>query len=367
MTILIKPASSLCNMRCKYCFYANITENRECESYGIMSPETLENIVKKAFEYADDFVNFAFQGGEPTLCGLEFYRKLMKLESKYNIKKIKVNNAIQTNGYIIDEEWAKFFSENNFLVGLSIDGTMEIHDSMRVDAEGRGTYKKAINAAKLFDSYKVEYNILCVVNNFTARYPKKVYQNLKRFKYLQFIPCLDDFDGKKDKFSLTNERYANFLKVTFDEYYKDFISGNYVSVRNFDNYLNMMIGRPPESCAMNGFCACYFVIEGDGSVFPCDFYALDEWKIGDINSESFEEIRNSDTAKKFISVSINMNEKCKNCKWRGICRGGCRRDREPFENGVPGLNRLCESYEEFFTYAYDRMRELAVSITKKVT
>ena len=166
ISVLIKPASSLCNMRCKYCFYADITDNREVKSYGIMSEETLENLIKKAFEYASGSATFAFQGGEPTLAGLDFYRKLLQLEQKYNVKKIPVQNAIQTNGYVIDEEWAKFLAENKFLVGLSLDGTRDIHDSLRVDAAGKGTFSRVEKTAKLFKKHGVEFNILCVAYNF---------------------------------------------------------------------------------------------------------------------------------------------------------------------------------------------------------
>ena len=153
-------------MRCKYCFYADITDNREVKSYGIMSEETLENLIKKAFEYASGSATFAFQGGEPTLAGLNFYRKLLEFEKKYNLKSIPVQNAIQTNGYVIDDEWAKFLAENKFLVGLSMDGTKDIHDSLRLDATGKGTFSRVQKTARLFNKYGVEFNILCVVNNF---------------------------------------------------------------------------------------------------------------------------------------------------------------------------------------------------------
>lgn len=359
ISLLIKPASSLCNMSCKYCFYADVSDNREIKSYGIMRDDTLENIVKKAFDYAEGIANFAFQGGEPTLAGLNFYKKLLDLQKKYNTNNIRVNNAIQTNGFNVNDEWAKFFADNKFLVGLSIDGTRDIHNSLRVDKSQRGTYDRIIKTATLFEKHRVEYNILCVVNNFVARYPKKVYDTLKKYKYIQFIPCLDNFDGTKSKFSLTNKRYTNFLKVTFDEYYKDFLKGNYVSVRNFDNYINMLMGKPPENCAMNGACTCYFVIEGDGSVFPCDFYVLDEWKLGNINENSFDEMITSDLAHKFVEVSKYKDEKCESCKYHFLCRGGCRRDREPLIDGKPCLNRLCDSYIDFFEHSYSKMYEIA--------
>lgn len=360
ITVLIKPASSLCNMRCKYCFYADVSDKREVKSFGIMSDETLEVMVRKIFDYADDYCGFAFQGGEPTLAGLDFYKKLIELQNEYNTKKIKVQNSLQTNGYIIDDEWAEFLAKNNFLVGLSLDGYKDIHNSLRIDANGEGTFDKVMNASKLFDKYKVEYNILCVVNNFVARHSEKVYAFFKKnnFKYLQFIPCLDGFDAKQEDYSLKNSRYLSFLKIIFNNYYSDFIKGQYISVRNFDNYIGILAGQPPENCAMNGVCTCYFVVEGDGSVYPCDFYVLDEYKLGNINSDSFEDMLKTDIAINFVGVSKHIDENCKECKWLQLCRGGCKRNREPCIDGKPSLNIYCSAYKEFFEYSYMKMTEI---------
>lgn len=279
VNLLIKPASSMCNMRCKYCFYADVSKNWKTEFYGMMNEDTLEILVKRVFEYATGYAGFAFQGGEPTLAGFGFYRNLIALQERYNTRKIPVYNSIQTNGFGLNEEWAKFFADHHFLVGLSMDGIKEAHDALRLDAQGSGTYEAVAKSAALLERFGVPFNILCVVNHFVARHPQKVYQNLKKYRYLQFIPCLDSFEGEKENYSLSSSRYGEFLKATFDLYYRDFLSGNYVSVRNFDNYIRMLQGYPPESCGMNGICSCQFVVEGDGSVFPCDFYVLDRWKL----------------------------------------------------------------------------------------
>ena len=162
--LLIKPASGNCNLRCKYCFYADITEKREIPSFGMMTEETLEVVVKKALESGAPEVTFAFQGGEPTLAGLPFYKKLMQLQKQYNVSKIPIHNAIQTNGMLMDEAWAQFFAENHFLVGLSVDGTAAVNDLHRVDAKGDGTHKRLMQVVKLFKEHKVEFNILTVVS-----------------------------------------------------------------------------------------------------------------------------------------------------------------------------------------------------------
>lgn len=359
--LLIKPASSLCNMRCSYCFYTDVAQNRTVPSYGIMATSTLELVVKKAFDYAENSCHFIFQGGEPTLAGLDFFVKLMELEQQYNHKGVVVTNAIQTNGYCLDETWAAFFAENKFLVGLSMDGTAELHDQYRRDSNGSGTARRVLRAARLLKEHNAEFNILCVVNQSVARHGKQVYQFFKKngFRYLQFIPCLDGFDGQHQSFSLTAQRYADFLKTTFDLYYQDYKRGEYVSIRLFDNYVTRLMGYPPEHCGLAGSCSCNCVIEGDGSVYPCDFYVLDEYRLGTIQTDSFEDMIHSEAAVRFMQQSRYVDEKCRSCKWLNLCRGGCRRDREPFIDDKPSLNRFCMAYQQWFAYAYDRMCEMA--------
>ena len=328
LNLLIKPASSLCNMRCKYCFYGDVSEMRSFESFGMMSENTLETLVKRAFEYADDRLCFAFQGGEPTLAGIDFYRKLIDLEKQYNTKNLAVSNSIQTNGYLIDDEWAEFFAKHGFLVGLSLDGTREAHDSIRIDAMGKGTFDRVSAAATVLEKHRVDFNILCVVNNFVARYPKKVYENLKKYRYLQFIACIDPFDGEKQIYSLKEDRYASFLKQTFDLYYRDIMSGNYVSIRNFDNYINILMGKHPESCAMSGFCTCYGVVEGDGSVYPCDFYVLPDYCTGNVHTHTVAETLQSEGMQRFVKEHPAAPAICRSCRYLGVCGGGCRRMRD---------------------------------------
>ena len=319
----------------------------------------MKTLVQKVFDYAEEEVSFVFQGGEPTLAGLEFYKAFIDMQNKFNKKHISVCNSIQTNGYNLDEKWAAFFRKHNFLVGLSMDGTKELHDSLRTDKTGKGTYTNVMKSVGLLEEHNVNFNIICVVTNFTARHPKKVFTALKKYHFLQFIPCIDDFSGEKKNYSLTNKRYADFLCSTFDDYYRCIKQDNYVSVRNFDNYIQMLCGRPPENCAMNGRCIPYFLAEWDGSIYCCDFYVLDKWKLGNIMCDSLAEIYNGDKMKQFIAESFYVSEKCKKCKWFMLCRGGCKRDREPIVNGVLGENRLCNSYKIFFEHSYLQMREVA--------
>ncbi len=250
--LLIKPASSGCNLKCRYCFYKSVSDNREVKDYGIMSMETLEAIVRKALDYADNFCTFAFQGGEPTLAGLDFYRKLTSFVKRYNTKEVEVNYAIQTNGISIDEDWAGFFYDNKFLVGLSLDGTEEINNLSRVGSQGRGSFQSIMRAAQLFNFHKVEYNILTVVTSYTVQAVDKIYNFYKNnnFRYQQYIPCIDPLNEERgmNSYSLTPNMYSKFLKKLFDLWYRDIKEGNFISIRYFDNLIGMLLGYPPESC-----------------------------------------------------------------------------------------------------------------------
>jgi uncharacterized protein len=369
LSVMIKPASSNCNLKCKYCFYHSIAENRLTRSYGIMDYETLEIIVSKSLAFADSTCTLAFQGGEPTLAGLDFFRKLIEYEKMYNKKNLRINNSLQTNGIVIDDEWAKFLASNRFLVGISLDGTKDVHDANRTDFSGKGTFKKVMNTIELFNKHGVEYNILTVVNAFNVRHINKIYNFFKKngFLHQQYIPCLDPLGEKPGGhiYSLTPERYEKFLKTLFDLWYEDVSRGNIISIRNFDNYLGMMMGYPPEACGMLGVCNCQFIIEADGGVYPCDFYVTDEWYLGNIAEKGFDELKSCETARRFVEVSKYIDPACKNCVWAKLCWGGCRRNREPFISGKPALNYYCSSYKSFFEYSAKRLHRLAVMFARR--
>ena len=363
LSLLIKPASGNCNMRCRYCFYADELDNREIRSYGKMSVDTMHTIVDKAMEYGDYECTIAFQGGEPTLAGLDFYRDLVAYVTAHeNPKKLKIHYALQTNGYLINEEWAAFLGENHFLVGVSLDGIKEIHDRYRLDAAGKGTYQRVISAIRLLEKHQVEYNILTVVTAATARNGQKIYNYFKKnhFGYQQYIECLDPIGEEpgQHEYSLTPEKYGEFLKSMFDAWYLDMRSGTYVYNRYFENLMMIMAGQQPESCNMRGVCGKQWVFEADGSVYPCDFYALDQWCLGNINKNSFEEMDQKRDELGFIQWSMRQQEDCQKCRWFGLCRNGCRRNREPVTAEHTNRNYFCKSYQMFFEYAYPRLTEI---------
>lgn len=366
--IMIKPSSSNCNMQCEYCFYHSISEKRIHKSWGFMNFELLETIVRKALNEVEDACTFAFQGGEPTLAGLDFYKKLVEYEQKYNQKNIEINNAIQTNGLAIDEEWANFFAQNHFLVGISLDGPKKIHDLYRVDNQGEGTFQRIIKAIHLFDQHHVKYNILTVVTAQVASHIHKIYNFFKNknFIYLQFIPCLDPLDEAPggDRFSLTLEKYSYFLKTLFDLWYVDIMNDHIISIRYFDNLIQLLMGYPPEACGMLGHCNCQFIIEANGGVYPCDFYVLDKWYLGNIKEKSFIELLKSPISFKFVETSKYIDPKCHNCPFFPMCMGGCRRWREPFIDGKPCINILCSAYQDFFQYTLERFKNIVEKIRR---
>lgn len=361
--LLIKPASGLCNLNCTYCFYHDIMEKRDRSSYGFMADSTLEEVIKKGIAYAERECTIAFQGGEPTLTGLEFYEKAVAFQKKHNPKGIPVHNAIQTNGLGLDEAWADFFRENHFLVGISLDGIEDTHDHNRLDPRGEGTFAWVMETIQLFERRHVDYNILTVVNRQTAKKVNRIYHFYKEnhLEYLQFIPCLDPLGeepGKRD-YSLTPKEYGLFLNRLFDLWYQDLKNGKPVSIRQFENYIEMMLGYPPEACGMSGVCGYQHVVEADGSVYPCDFYVLDPYRLGNLLETDLEEINRRRKELGFVEESMAVAPKCKGCRFFPLCRGGCRRHRPVAEDGKLGLNYFCESYEMFFAYAEKRMNELA--------
>lgn len=360
LSIMIKPVSGACNMQCQYCFYADEMRNREQSVYPKMSVEVLETVVRKAMACAEGSVSFAFQGGEPTLIGLSFFEALVKFEKQYNAQKLQVHNAVQTNGYDLSDEMLQFFAREKFLLGVSLDGIEETHDALRTDHLGQPTYQRIWETTQRMKKFGVEFNILCVVNAHVAKQAKEVFERLAPFGYVQFIACLDELDGSTRPYSLTPELYTEFLKTTFDLYYEHFMHGKMVSVRNFDNYVGIILGMPPENCSMGGRCSSQVLIEGDGSVFPCDFYVLDQWKLGNIQTDPLRRMLKSDKVRAFVEESLPVPEKCRACRWYALCRNGCKRER-----GADGVNRWCECFWGFFAYSIERMQKIAQEIAKK--
>ncbi len=359
VNILIKPASSACNMNCRYCFYDAIARQRDTAFMGMLSDELLERIVEQAFAYAEQYCGFTFQGGEPTLAGLPFYERVVQLQKKHNTKHIRVLNAIQTNGYVIDDEWAAFLAKNAFLVGLSLDGNAQTHNANRIDHAGEPTFNRVMRAANALKKQGADFNILSVVTGQNARNIEKTYHFLKKngFRYLQFIPCLEPLEITRGStpYHLSDEGYASFLKRLFDLWYADYLRREYVSIRHIDNLAAIARQGEPEACSMRGHCTLQFVVEGDGSVYPCDFFVYDQFRLGNIQTATLAEMAQSSAARRFLDSSRELPDECGRCEYLYFCRNGCARDR------IGNLNYYCAAYRDYFGYLLrtGRMQSLA--------
>lgn len=362
-TVMIKPASSLCNMRCRYCFYNDVASLRKVPSYGIMSLETVTSMLSNIFCDLDakDRVTFAFQGGEPLLAGIEFFEFFV-----YSANTLRgdvcVEYTIQTNGTLLDETWCAFFKKYNFLVGLSMDGSKEIHDANRVDKNGEGTYRRVIKAKSLLDEYGIEYNVLAVLTNELAEKPEEFWKTIRELgiSYVQLIPCLGELEGKRiQRFTLTPHRFADFYIKLFELWKQDYNRNEIVSVKLFDDILNLLVYKICTACGMTGYCSPQLVIEADGSAYPCDFYVLDEYKIGDITKQTLLELLLSRQASDFLkrpNIPMNM---CKSCRYKLICGGGCKR---MYKEVCGSTNSFFCGYKCFLDAKIDELCEIAEQV-----
>ena len=327
-----------------------------------MSTEVLDRVLQNTLPTVTESFGLMFQGGEPTLAGLDFFKATISLAEKHNTNKTQITYAIQTNGLLITAEWCEFFRQHDFLVGLSLDGPAGIHNANRVDSNGKGSHKEVMIALELLQKHNVATNILTVITEESGGRVREIDAFFRQIgvDFIQHIPCLDpigDIRGKKS-FSLSSKGYQRYLKASFDIWYKDIMEGNYRSNRYFDNLVLMLHGQQPEACSMRGVCSHQYIVEADGSTYPCDFYAMDKYFLGNLTVDSVEQINATRQKIMFIENSMKVEEKCKKCPWFSLCRGGCRRDRDYFGGGIGG-NYYCSAYKNFFEHSYDKLRQVA--------
>lgn len=366
LSVLMKPASSMCNMSCSYCFYCDEAAKRSQPSFGFMSEQTLKNIIRKTMLRATGYVSYAYQGGEPTLRGLDFFRTAIAYQRQYNRNHIKVHNALQTNGYALDEAWCRFLKEHNFLVGLSIDGTRDIHDSFRRDQAGKPTFDRIAAAARMMDEYGVDYNILTVVTPEITANAQEVYGFYRQqgWRFQQYIACLDPLgEGHgRTPHALTPEVYGHFLVELFQLWYRDWKKGRQPFIRQFENYVGLAAGYMAESCDQRGTCGIQYVVEADGSVYPCDFYMLDEYRLGNFNQDNLDLIDGNRQKLGFLERSQKLTESCRLCPHYPLCRGGCQRNRDLIPATGLYTNYFCEGYRIFFAECYDKIMEVSQNL-----
>jgi uncharacterized protein len=377
--IMTKPIGPICNLDCKYCFYLE-KENLYPETrHWAMQPETLERYIKGYIEaQAHNEVQFAWQGGEPALLGVEFFRTVVALQQKYADGK-SIHNALQTNGTLLDDEWGEFLAENQFLVGLSVDGPRELHDHYRVDKGNAPTFDRVMRGLNKLKAHKVEFNTLTVVQRHNSQYPLEVYRFLKEqgSGYMQFIPIVERKTAEPDpnglvliqptfsrqaevtEWSVEPLAYGQFLARIFDEWVKQDVGRYYVQM--FDVALESWMGLDASLCVFRRTCGAAMAMEHTGDVYSCDHFVYPEHKLGNVMENSLEEMAGSAQQKKFGDDKRDLLPRmCRECEVRFACNGECPKHRFlTTPDGESGLNYLCAGYKYFFNHVDPYMRFMA--------
>jgi len=364
-SFLVKPASYDCNLRCDYCFYRRTEESYPDTGAHRMGIDTFTALVDRAQTPGTQTVSYVFQGGEPMLMGLDFYRRAVDIQRERRQPGQTILNTIQTNGVGIDGDWARFLAGEGFLVGISIDGPRELHDIHRFTRAGTGVFDRVLEACDIMSEFGVEYNILTVVTNETVGRARDIYSFLRErgFHYLQFIDCIEAVDGEIAPFSLDPAAFGEFLCELFDAWFEEGYPS--VSIRLFDNLLQYHVGRIPECCMYKSDCGSYFVIEYNGDVYPCDFFVKPEWLLGNLREHTFEELIDHPKRLEFAALRDLPHERCESCRWLGFCMRGCIKSRIFPDGDYRSLNYLCDAYRAFFEYTGDRYRFLAWDIMRR--
>ena len=374
-TSMVKPVGSLCNMCCKYCYYldkAALYDYRQ----PLMSDELLERYIRANIEGNNSpVIAFAWHGGEPLLAGKEFFRKAVALEQKYAEGRT-VENSIQTNGLLLDDEWCAIFRDNNFLVGVSIDGPEHIHDAHRVDAGGQPTFARVMKGIERLYRNRVEYNTLTTVNIHSEGRGAEVYNFLRGISvFMQFLPVAELLcDGRIQSpeaqkadiapWSVSAKGFGEFMCDVFDIWVKKDVGRRYVQL--FDATLALMVGVQPSVCSLCETCGSGLTVEHNGDVYCCDHFVYPEYKIGNIHTDRLADLAYCDRQFEFgVAKRALLPRECRHCKYYNLCHGECPKHRFIDDNrGEYGKNYLCEGYKHFYDHtaqAMERMKELILA------
>jgi uncharacterized protein len=358
--ILMKPSSSVCNATCKYCFYEDVSSQRTIKNHAFMNEDTMENIIKSVlYDTEFDDVTFCFQGGEPLVIGISFYQKFIDEVNTYR-KNTVVNYILQTNSILLDEQYCKLFKKYNFFLGISLDGVRKTNDSLRFFKDKTtGTFDSVMKKLKMLKAYQIDFNILTVLSSSLYLHAQEIYAFYKKenFHHVQYIPCLSSYKQKElDEFACTPRMYAIFYTKLFHYWLKDLLKGVYVDILLFADMILMFRGQKPMQCGMKGSCAIQCIIEADGSMYPCDFYALDKYKLGNINMGNIKEILRNDIAQSFLDVKPALESICYQCQFKRICNGGCKRQRQSF------LGEDFCGQQEIFALIYDNYAKIEYAL-----
>lgn len=367
--IMTKPAGSLCNLACDYCYYTEKSKLYQHTPRQIMSDELLEKFIQEYINcQTTPEIYFTWHGGETMMRPLEFYKKAVKLQRKYGQGR-RIENSIQTNGTLITDEWCRFFREENWLVGVSIDGPQEFHDEYRKSKRGKPSFVQVMNGIKLLNKHQVEWNAMAVVNDYNADYPLDFYHFFKEIgcHYIQFTPVVERIFKHPDgrvlatptegaqaqlaDFSVSPEQWGNFLCTLFDEWVRHDVGDYYIQL--FDATLANWMGVLPGVCSMAETCGHAGVMEFNGDVYSCDHFVFPEYKLGNIYQDSLLHMMFSERQLKFGEAKKStLTQQCRNCEYLFACHGECPKNRfATSKDGEPGQNYLCAGYHQFFKHA----------------
>jgi uncharacterized protein len=370
--LMTKPGGAICNLDCDYCYFLS-KEMLYPGSRFKMAYELLDTYVRQYIEAQQvPEVNFAWQGGEPTRLGLAFYQQAVELQKKYVRPGMRVHNSMQTNGTLLDDDWCAFFKENDFLIGLSIDGPQALHDAYRVDKGGKGSFERVMKGLELLHKHGVSFNVLTTVHAANALHGQKVYRFLRDevgAQFIQFIPIVerDNTTGFQEgtevtKRSVTGKQYGQFMIEVFDEWVYQDVGRVYVQL--FDVSLAAWLGERPGLCVFEETCGKALALEHNGDVYSCDHYVEPAHHLGNLVELPLIDMVVSDQQLAFGEAKrTTLPRYCRACEVRFVCNGGCPKDRVlTTPDGEAGLNYLCEGYKTFFTYIDPYMKFMANEI-----
>lgn len=383
--VLAKPIGPICNLDCKYCFYLEKEVLYPQAEKWAMREDVLENYIRQYIEAHDTpTVNFAWQGGEPTLLGVDFFKKIVALEQRYANGK-QITNGLQTNGVLLDDAWAGFLAENRFLVGVSIDGPRELHDAYRVDKGGRATFDRVMRGIGVLKQHKVEFNTLTTVHRANAEHPLAVYRFLKEqgSGYMQFIPIVERIANRKTveglqlispdfedsaqvaPWSVGASQFGRFLCAIFDEWVRADVGRCFVQI--FDESLQMWAGMESSLCVFRRRCGSALAVEHGGDLYSCDHFVYPEHKLGNLMNAPLAEMVASEQQQKFGAAKEEaLPRYCRECDVRFACNGECPKHRfMKTPDGESGLNYLCSGYKMFFRHIDPYMRFMASELAHR--
>jgi len=359
ISLLLKPASGLCNLSCAYCFYRRVQDLYPGMT-TIMSRPTAENVIRKTLSADAPLNSFCWQGGEPLLMGLDFFRGVVAFQKKYVHPGQVVENSMQTNGLLLDDPWCAFLRKENFLIGISLDGPAPIHDFYRKDHAQNGTFTDVMRGIGLLKKHDVPFNILCLLTDRNITSPVELYHFFRShdFKFLQFINCFekDDTSGALKAFSVRGEETGEFYIKLFDAWFKnDFFN---VSIRFFEDILLYLVDSVKASCCYNNACSSYLVVEHNGDCYPCDFFVVEEWKIGNLIESGICTMMDNLLRFRFASLKAELPKACRECRIAPFCMGDCIRFRYLPENGYKNISEYCTVIKRVYNHIEPHLPEI---------